>query len=71
VFPHQDPEDPNSAVVPVHVSDVLDAPNLQLNFSGASRIPVAQVGIVARAVRAVVDSSVTNFTVRCWLPAPP
>lgn len=71
VFRHQDPEDPNSPVDPAQVGDVLDAPNLQLNFSGFGRTPVGQVGIVARAVSAVVDSSVTNFTVRCSLLPPP
>jgi hypothetical protein len=60
VFRHTDPEDPDSELG-LQVGATLDFPPPQgqpLTLTGSGR-----VGIVARAVNAFVDSSVTNFCV--------
>ena len=59
VLSHTDPTDPDSDLG----AQVGAALHFQGSF-GAARIP-ERVGIVARAVSAFVDSSVTNFCVNC------
>ena len=61
VFKHELGSDPNSALGE-QVGATLDLPSISLAAKGL--LASGQVGIIASAISAVVDSSVTNFTIR-------
>ena len=60
-FRHMDPQDPNSALG-TQVGGTLTTPT-PLSLTALGLQGSGEVGVVATAISAVVDSSVTNFQI--------